>query len=248
MGRTFLVSKPQGTLSLTTEIQVGIEIVFSHSPCFPYLKHSKTSPTTTASSTTLLLHFRDPVSKSPFSSTKEGHPGSGAKISDNNDQDTTENQLRARAPKATIIKTKHNHDMYIMHPVSSACRTSFEHRSSSSSMNKATNLLWSASDLDQVRQVLSSHTKMHNTKFTALHVNTQTHQDDSHTNSLEFRHAQASFKPKPCGQLDTYIPDYLQSGISPCGEVQGRRGHALGDCRHDASPGGLMPDAAQGAQ
>jgi hypothetical protein len=61
------------------------------------------------------------------------------------------------------------------------------------SMNKAMNLLWSASDLDQVRQMLSRHTKIRDAKFTALHVNTQTHEDDSHTNSLEFRHAQASF-------------------------------------------------------
>lgn len=61
-------------------------------------------------------------------------------------------------------------------------------------MNKALNILWGASDLNQVRQMLAHHSKTRNTTAsTALHMTTQTHEDDSTTNSLGFRHAQASF-------------------------------------------------------
>ncbi|KAL7921751.1 hypothetical protein ACQKWADRAFT_321117 [Trichoderma austrokoningii] len=61
-------------------------------------------------------------------------------------------------------------------------------------MNKALNILWDASDLDQIRQMIAPHAKSRDpTASTALHIVTKTHEDDSTVNSLEFRHAQASF-------------------------------------------------------
>lgn len=57
-------------------------------------------------------------------------------------------------------------------------------------MNKALNVLWGASDLDQIRQMIAPH---HEAASTALCITTQTHEDDSTVSSLEFRHAQASF-------------------------------------------------------
>ncbi|KAL7902682.1 hypothetical protein HDV63DRAFT_25858 [Trichoderma sp. SZMC 28014] len=61
-------------------------------------------------------------------------------------------------------------------------------------MNRALNILWGASDLNQINQMIAHHPKTrHLTASTALRITTQTHEDDSTINSLEFRHAQASF-------------------------------------------------------
>lgn len=61
-------------------------------------------------------------------------------------------------------------------------------------MNKALNILWGASDFNQIRQMIAHYCKTRDpTASTALRITTNTHEDDSTTNSLEFCHAQASF-------------------------------------------------------
>lgn len=81
--------------------------------------------------------------------------------------------------------------------------------SSSSSMSKAMNLLWSTSDLSQVAQMLARHAKIRDARCTALHVNTHTHEDDSHTHTLEFRHAQASFS-------QSFVDNWLRLVLTIC--------------------------------
>ncbi|KAK1245416.1 hypothetical protein MKX08_005045 [Trichoderma sp. CBMAI-0020] len=61
-------------------------------------------------------------------------------------------------------------------------------------MNKALNILWGASDLSQVRQMIAHYCNARDhTVSTALRITTHTHEDDSTVSSLEFCHAQASF-------------------------------------------------------
>ncbi|KAL7963758.1 hypothetical protein V8C34DRAFT_266481 [Trichoderma compactum] len=60
-------------------------------------------------------------------------------------------------------------------------------------IEKAIKFLWTASDLDQVRQMLSRHPKVRDTRPTALRINTHKHEDESVSHMLEFRHAQAAF-------------------------------------------------------
>lgn len=60
-------------------------------------------------------------------------------------------------------------------------------------VEKAIKFLWTASDLDQVRQMLSRHPKVRDTRPTALRINTHKHEDDGVSHMLEFRHAQAAF-------------------------------------------------------
>ncbi|UKZ54601.1 hypothetical protein TrVGV298_008411 [Trichoderma virens] len=69
-------------------------------------------------------------------------------------------------------------------------------------IEKAIKLLWTASDLDQVRQMLSRHPKTRDPHLTALQINTHTHEDDSITHMLEFRHAQVAFNQ---GFVDNWV-------------------------------------------
>lgn len=327
MRHTLLSSKPQRAPSLTTEIQFGIQVEFLAPPIS---LHQTTQSTPDRN---LIFHY--------FASTlqRAGLQAAFLLDHDNNDQaETEENQLRTTTPKGSIIKTKHNPDMFIMNPLSfaqwlkagaaenplrrywlinassdigrrgkhaawqpaelsspalreseannlfpgintalygvwtahpakvhigsdcglhvSVSSASAEgltvlqaqrvatlvmvlennllfhlcspaHRgvhqqlikasalvyskaeSTSSpeatanlplnilhnnAMNKILNILWGASNLSQVRQMLAHHLKPRDpTVPTALHITTQTHEDDSTTHSLSFRHAQSSF-------------------------------------------------------
>ncbi|KAL7912652.1 hypothetical protein GGI35DRAFT_440780 [Trichoderma velutinum] len=67
---------------------------------------------------------------------------------------------------------------------------------------KAIKLLWTASDLDQVRQMLSRHPKTRDTRPSALRINTHKHEDDSVSHMLEFRHTQAAFNQ---GFVDNWV-------------------------------------------
>ncbi|KAH6610099.1 hypothetical protein Trco_000119 [Trichoderma cornu-damae] len=69
-------------------------------------------------------------------------------------------------------------------------------------MGKAMNLLWSASDLGQVGQMLARHAKVRGARSTALHVKTHVREDDGVGSTLEFRHAQASFSH---GFVDNWV-------------------------------------------
>ncbi|KAK4067172.1 uncharacterized protein Triagg1_7900 [Trichoderma aggressivum f. europaeum] len=60
-------------------------------------------------------------------------------------------------------------------------------------VEKAIKFLWTASGLDQVRQMLSRHPKARDARPTALTINTHKHEDDGVSHMLEFRHAQAAF-------------------------------------------------------
>ncbi|RFU74180.1 hypothetical protein TARUN_8072 [Trichoderma arundinaceum] len=328
MQRTLLPPKPQGAQSLVTEIQFGIELEFLTPPV------SVSQASQGVSSRDRIFHY--------FASALQRSGLQAAFLLDKdhtekNSEDGEENQLRANAPKGSIVKTKHNHDMYTMNPLSSAqwlkvgaeknplfrywlvkaesdvcghgkhadwqptelnspilreseannlfpgtntalyavwtahpakvhvnescglhihvspaspgglttlqaqrvatlviilednllfhlclpVRRRVHHQlikasvlanaksstpspfaeanlplnilNSNSAMSKAAKLLWSASDLDQVRQMLARHAKIRDARFTALKVSTHTHEDDSCTHTLEFRHAQASF-------------------------------------------------------
>ncbi|KAL7937334.1 hypothetical protein V8C35DRAFT_178989 [Trichoderma chlorosporum] len=60
-------------------------------------------------------------------------------------------------------------------------------------IEKAIRLLWTASDLDQVRQMLLCRPKARDSCPAALRISAYTHEDDGVTHTLEFRHAQAAF-------------------------------------------------------
>ncbi|KAL7795111.1 hypothetical protein V8C37DRAFT_374536 [Trichoderma ceciliae] len=338
MRRTLLAPKPPGASSLVTEIQFGVELEFL-TPPVSLSQSAQSIPNRDR----IFHYFASALQKSglqaAFLLDKDHVRGEGGS-SGNEGQDDEENQVRAKAPGGSIVKTKHNPDMYTMNPLSAAqwrktggrenplfrywlvkaesdicghgkhaawqptelnspilreseannlfpglntalyavwtahparvhvndgcglhvhvspasssaealtveqvqrvatlamvlennllfhlcspVRRRVHHQlarasglayaragpasasaeanlpsnilsGGSGSMSKALSLLWSASDLDQVRQLLARHTKIRDARFTALHVNTHTHEDDSHSNTLEFRHAQASF-------------------------------------------------------
>ncbi|PNP54527.1 hypothetical protein THARTR1_05084 [Trichoderma harzianum] len=69
-------------------------------------------------------------------------------------------------------------------------------------VEKAIKLLWTASDLDQVSQLLSRHPKVRDTRPIALRIKTHKHEDDSVSHMLEFRHAQAAFNQ---GFVDNWV-------------------------------------------
>lgn len=377
--RTFLLPKPPGALSLVTEIQFGVELEFL-TPPVSVSQASQVVP----SRDRIFHYFASALQKSGLqaaflldedksSDNQWDHVearGSSSSSNDNQDEDEDENedgqesdnQLRAQAPKGSIVKTKHNPDMYIMNPLSSASwtkagakenplfrywlvkaesdicghgkhaawqptelnspilreseannlfpglntamyavwtahpakvhvndscglhvhvspalvpslaqrrdqgqgqgrkqrlsalqaqrvatlvvvlennllfhlcspiRRRVHHQLAAASslaharntaasplaeanlppnmllgagtIEKAVKLLWTASDLDQVRQMLSRHAKIRDARFTALQINAHTHEDDGVTNTLEFRHAQASFNQ---GFVDNWV-------------------------------------------
>ncbi|PTB56989.1 hypothetical protein M431DRAFT_81327 [Trichoderma harzianum CBS 226.95] len=69
-------------------------------------------------------------------------------------------------------------------------------------VEKAIKFLWTASDLDQISQMLSRHPKTRDTRPTALRINTHKHEDDTVSHMLEFRHAQAAFNQ---GFVDNWV-------------------------------------------
>ncbi|KAL6910242.1 hypothetical protein GGI43DRAFT_378229 [Trichoderma evansii] len=328
MQHTLLTSKPQRAPSLATEIQFGIKVEFLAPPVSPN-QTTQSAP----NSNRIFHYFASALQRSGLQAAfLLGHDN------DNDQDETEEGQLRTAAPKGSIVKTKHNSDMYIMNPLSFAqwlkagatqnplCRywiiksssdighhgkhaawqpaelssptlreseannlfpgintalygvwtahaakvhidsdsglhvsvspasaegltvlqaqrvatlvialennllfhlcspvrrrvhqqllkasaLVYSNAGTASSpaatanlplnilhnnvMNKTLNFLWGASNLNQVHQMLAHHPKTRDTTApTALRITTQTHEDDSTTNSLEFRHAQASF-------------------------------------------------------
>ncbi|KAL5088249.1 hypothetical protein Trisim1_006701 [Trichoderma cf. simile WF8] len=69
-------------------------------------------------------------------------------------------------------------------------------------VEKAIKFLWTASNIDQVAQMLSRHPKSRDTRPTALRIKTHKHEDDSVSHMLEFRHAQAAFNQ---GFVDNWV-------------------------------------------
>ncbi|KAL6880885.1 hypothetical protein J3F83DRAFT_720190 [Trichoderma novae-zelandiae] len=64
----------------------------------------------------------------------------------------------------------------------------------SGAVERAAKHLWTATDIDQVRQLLARHPRTRDkTRGTALHMAAHAHEDDGVTHALEFRHAQAAF-------------------------------------------------------
>lgn len=331
MRHTLLSSKPQRAPSLATKIQFGIQVEFLAPPIPP------SQPSQIVSNHHRIFHsFASALQTSGLQAAFLLDHGSGD--NENSETEEQERQLRATAPKASIIKTKHNPDMYIMNPLSLVqwlsagavqnplCRywliqassdighhgkhaawqparlssptlreseannlfpgintalyglwtahpakvhsgsdcglhvsvgpvsaegltvlqaqrvatlvivlennllfhlcspvrrgvhqqliraSALVHSKAGSAssaaatanlplnilhngtMNKALNILWSASNLAQIRQMIAHHPKTRDpAPSTALRIATQTHEDDSTINSLEFRHAHASF-------------------------------------------------------
>ncbi|KAM6480333.1 hypothetical protein HDV62DRAFT_398859 [Trichoderma sp. SZMC 28011] len=81
-------------------------------------------------------------------------------------------------------------------------------------VEKAIKFLWTATDLDQVNQMLSRHPKTRDTRPTALTINTHKHEDDSVSHMLDFRHAQAAFNQ---GFVDNWVRLVLTSPQRLCG-------------------------------